>query len=105
MYKMSNILRICISNRQKIFYDIHQELFNEADPKVKFHKGELTNSNLTVLILLLKALSYHQKKKSDKALLCIGLTIRNFNPLFASLEKGGGLPQASRRDSAELYGI
>ena len=23
----------------------------------------------------------------------------------ASLEKGGGLPQASRRDSAELYGI
>ena len=28
-----------------------------------------------------------------------------FNPLFASLEKGGGLPQATRRDSAELYGI
>ena len=26
-----------------------------------------------------------------------------FNPLFASLEKGGGLPQASRRDSAEVY--
>ncbi|RGY83899.1 hypothetical protein DXA21_21255 [Parabacteroides distasonis] len=76
---MSNILRICISNRQKIFYDIHQELFNEADPKVKFHKGELTNSNLTVLILLLKALSYHQKKKSDKALLCIGLTIRSLS--------------------------
>lgn len=34
----------------------------EADPKVKFYKGELTNSNLIVLILLLRALSYHQKR-------------------------------------------
>jgi len=28
-----------------------------------------------------------------------------FNPLFASLVKGGGLPQASQRDFIEIYGI
>lgn len=40
----------------------HDESVIGGDSKVKFHKGEFTNSNLTIVILLIRALSKHQKR-------------------------------------------